>query len=508
MSSSRTLARDAGIDTGAVPTQRLTAGKLIVLIIGAMTPIAVVGGTMPLGFAFGGPSTALMFLVAGCIIGIFCVGYSQMVRRITRPGAFYTYVARGLGRPAGLAVAMIAIIGYIGGLTGNFAISGFTVQESLATLFGVAVPWQLIVVCLAVIVAFITLRSINVSAGIVFTVVASEVIMLIALVISIIAEHGSGALSLEVFTPQVLTLGQWSVAFIFAFLCYQGYEAGALYAPETKNAEKAVPRALYGALVIITGLFFLVSWTLTSTVGIENMTQVVTENGIVGWMFMSISHYLGPVGSWLFSFILLFAVLAVSVTIVNFMSRYLQSLARDRVLPRYLASTNRVDSPVGAILTLLGIATILPLIVPFFGLDPMTDLSSVGFGIGALAATLIQAITSVAVFVFFLRRPDSERHWWKTATAPALAAVLLFGAVVIELLGFQWITGSEAPWARYLPLAVFAMALIGVLLALWFRRNRSEIYEDLAAGDTAAEAVEIRRARIARNQSEQEASKP
>lgn len=494
MSSDRNLAEAAGIRTG-VPAQRLTARQLIVLIVGAMTPIAVVGGTMPLGLAFGGPSTALMFLVAGCIIGIFCVGYSQMVQRITRPGAFYTYVARGLGRPAGLAVAMIAIIGYIGGLTGNFAISGFTIQESVATLFGVHLPWQVLIVALAVVVAAITLRSITVSAGIVLGIVSAEVIMLLALVISVLAEHGAAVLSLEVFTPQMLTLGQWSVAFIFAFLCYQGYEAGALYAPETKNAKKAVPRALYWALVIITGLFLLVSWVLTNAVGPEQLSQTVVDNGIVGWIFMTIEHYLGGVGAWLFSLVLLLAVLAVSVTIVNFMARYLQSLARDGILPGFLARTNSVDSPVGAILALLGVATVLPLLMPLAGLDPMTDLSSVGFGIGALAATLIQAITSVAVFAFFRRRPASDRHWWKTTTAPALGAVLLLGAVAIELAGFGWITGSQAAWTLALPWLVFAMGLLGLGLGLYLRRARPALYAELGAGDTAEQAAALRAAR-------------
>lgn len=495
MSKNVSPAVAAGIDAPSIPARRLTAGKIIVLIIGAMTPIAVVTGTLPLGFAFGGPSTALMYLVAGLIIGLFCVGYSQMVRRINRAGAFYVYVSRGLGRPAGLAVAMIAIIGYFGGITGNFAVSGFTLQESLSTLFGVNIPWQLILLTLAVIVTFITVRSINVSARLVAVIVVAEVVMLVALVASIFWHHGTAAFSFEILSPSTMSIGQWSVAFIFAFLCYQGYEAGALYAPETKNPEKAIPRALYGALVIITALFFLVSWALISITGAENLSQEVADGAMVGWIFEQIVFYLGPVGAWLFSLVMVFAVLAVSVTIVNFMSRYLQSLARDRILPAFLSATNKVDSPVGAILTLISVATVIPLLVWLFGGDPYSQLSAIGFGIGALAATLIQAITSVAVFMFFLKRPAADRHWWKTSVAPAVAAVLLFGAVVIELIGFQWITGTDASWSRYLPVLVFIVAAIGLVLARWFRVNRPEIYSKLAVGDTVEEAATLQSSR-------------
>ncbi|HEY5856972.1 MAG TPA: APC family permease, partial [Aldersonia sp.] len=66
----------------AGPRRTLTTPKIIILIIAALTPLSVVGSTMPLGLAFGGPTTPLMFIVAGAIIGLFCVGYSQMVQRI------------------------------------------------------------------------------------------------------------------------------------------------------------------------------------------------------------------------------------------------------------------------------------------------------------------------------------------------------------------------------------------------------------------------------------------
>lgn len=79
---------------------------------------------------------------------------------------------------------------------------------------------------------------------------------------------------------------------------------------------------------------------------------------------------------------------------------------------------------------------------------------------------------------------------------PALAAVLLFGALIIELAGYSWISGSEAAWTIVLPLLVFAAFVFGIGFGYWLRRNRPEIYQDLSAGDSAEDAVAIRTDRL------------
>ena len=43
--------------------------------------------------------------IAGVILLFFSVGYSAMSRHITNAGAFYAYIANGLGRPVGIGGA-------------------------------------------------------------------------------------------------------------------------------------------------------------------------------------------------------------------------------------------------------------------------------------------------------------------------------------------------------------------------------------------------------------------
>ncbi|GAA3881991.1 APC family permease [Leifsonia kafniensis] len=483
-------------ETTTIAPRTLTTWKIITLIVGAFTPLAVVAGTVPLAFAFGGPSTTLAFIIAGAVIALFCVGYVQMVRRITRPGAFYSYIARGLGRPAGVGGAMVAVVGYVFGFIGAIAIQAFLAHEIIKSLFGIDAPWQVLLVIIVFIVGFLAYRKINLSAYVVGVIVIGEVVLLVVLAIAIFARNGIAAFPVEVIQPSVFGIGTWSVALIFAFLCFQGYEAGALYAPEAKRPEKTVPRALYGALVLFVAVLVLSTWTLTSVSGVEGQMEVILENGLGAWVLAVVADYLGPVGLWLFSLFTLFAQMAVAISITNFMSRYYNSLAREELLPRYLGRLNRYGAPYSAVFTLLGLGLVVPLVSAMVGIDPYTQLSSVAFGVGAIAATTLQAMASWAVVGFFMRRPASERHWWKTFMAPALAGVLLVLATVIEIFGIQWITGVEASWTMILPVLVLAALVLGIAFGFWLKKNKPRTYLDLAAGDSPEEAAALRSARI------------
>lgn len=490
-----------------MPPRTLNTWKIVVLIIGAMTPLAVIVGTAPLGFAFGGPTTTLAFVAAGLVIGIFCVGYVQMVKRISRPGAFYNYIARGLGRPAGVGGAMIGTVGYIFGFIGASAMGGFVVQDAILALTGVEIPWVILHVAPMLIILALTYRKIDLSAYVVFFIVTLEVMLLLALSITIITRDGiSTALPLEVVSPSVFDVGVWSVAFIFAFLCFQGYEAGALYAPEAKNPDKTIPRALYGALAILVLILTFSAWTLTSVSGVETQMEAVLEQGLSGFIFGTVGEYLGQTGVALFSLGSILASSAVTITIGNFMSRYLNGLARDSLLPSYFAKINRHGAPHTALFTLFGLGILVPVLVMGVGGDPRTQLATVAFGVGAIAATSLQAVTSIAVVGYFLKQPEKP-SWFKQIIVPSVAGVLLISVLIIQLLGFQWITGSDAGWTTILPFLVFAALVFGIAYGYWLRKNRSEIYADLAAGDSAEEAAAIRADRLAQQTiSEQTAS--
>lgn len=480
--------------TSSVGVSRtLGAWKIIFLIVAAMTPLSVVVGTLPLGLAFGGPSAVWMYVIAGAIIGVFVVGYVQMVKRISRPGAFYSYISRGLGKSVGVASAMLAAVGYTVGLIGSFAINGFITRDSFLAL-GIDLPWQAWLFILLAIVAGMVWFRIDFSSTVLGVIVVAEVVMVLWLVVAVVSNYGfTTALPADVWSFDVFNTGSWAVAFIFAILCYQGFEAGALYAPEAKKPEKSVPRGLYGALVIITVLYALAGWALVGAAGgVDQVMTVVFEQGLAGFVFATAAATMGPVGVTLLSIATIFAQLAILVAITNFMSRYIASISRERILPKFLSKKNRYGAPSTAIFVLLSLGLIFPLVSAAAGIDPYAVLSSSAFALGAIVSTGLLAITSAAVFVYFRRVDPEGRHWWKTTLAPLIAFIALLTALVVELQGFDVVAGPAIPWASaVLPPAALIIFILGLVYASIMRKSRPDVYAKLAEGDSAEDAYAI-----------------
>jgi amino acid transporter len=90
---------------------RLGVPAVVFFVLSAATPLTVVAGVITTGYAVTGIiGLPVAFVVMGLLLALFSVGYVAMSRHITNAGAFYTYVTHGLGRPAGVGAAAIAVV--------------------------------------------------------------------------------------------------------------------------------------------------------------------------------------------------------------------------------------------------------------------------------------------------------------------------------------------------------------------------------------------------------------
>ncbi len=84
----------------------LSTRKVVFLVIAAAAPMSAMVGNVPLALIRGnGVALPAAFVLAAVILLCFSVGYAAMNRRVVNSGAFYTYIARALGKPAGVAGA-------------------------------------------------------------------------------------------------------------------------------------------------------------------------------------------------------------------------------------------------------------------------------------------------------------------------------------------------------------------------------------------------------------------
>ena len=80
-------------------------------------------------------------MLAGLLYLVFSVGFTAMSRHVGGAGAFYTYIAQGIGKPAGVGGALMALVTYcavqiaIYGLFGVF-MAGASLRSARPALVG------------------------------------------------------------------------------------------------------------------------------------------------------------------------------------------------------------------------------------------------------------------------------------------------------------------------------------------------------------------------------------
>src|SRR5688572_19651217 len=108
----RTMAQP-GLRAGRARQRRLSAAWIFFLVISAANPLTSVVGAAPLGIVNGnGAGLPAAYVVVTLLLLCFAVGYAAISRRVVNTGAYYSYIAQGVGRPPAIGAAMLAIVAY------------------------------------------------------------------------------------------------------------------------------------------------------------------------------------------------------------------------------------------------------------------------------------------------------------------------------------------------------------------------------------------------------------
>src|SRR4051794_39591896 len=89
--------------------RRLGVIHIVFFTVAASAPLTVLGGAVTTQYAVTGVTgVPLSFLALAVILALFSVGYAAMSRHVANAGAFYSYLAHGLGPTAAVAGAFTA----------------------------------------------------------------------------------------------------------------------------------------------------------------------------------------------------------------------------------------------------------------------------------------------------------------------------------------------------------------------------------------------------------------
>jgi hypothetical protein len=111
MSRAQTAQHKPGAVSRALATDRLGVPAVLFFVLAGVAPLTVAAGVIPTAYATTGlTAIPAAFLVIAVILALFALGYVAMARAIPNAGAFYAFIAAGLGKVAGVAAALVALL--------------------------------------------------------------------------------------------------------------------------------------------------------------------------------------------------------------------------------------------------------------------------------------------------------------------------------------------------------------------------------------------------------------
>jgi amino acid transporter len=471
--------------------RRLSTAWVFFLVVSAASPVTSLLGAVPLGFINGnGAGLPAAFAVVTVVLICFAVGYAAISRRVINTGAYYTYIAQGIGRPPAVGAALLAVAAYTVNLAGITAASGYFVHI-IADQLGANVSWIWGAIPMLLLVGFVGYRSVHVSAKVIGTIMVLGFLALVLYDIAILTSKGLDALPMDSFRPDAMLSGSPGLAIGIALTCFVGVDTAALYSEETDDPERTVPRATYIAVVAM-GVFYVLSvWLVVGSLGADQVLDKAraAESDLI---FDDVLAVGGEGLQTATALLFLAASFAGILAFHNAASRYLFVLGRDRVLSPKLGHLHRKHrSPFRASLIVSGGAGLLILIAIGFRLDPYVVLAQGALGLATLGIVTLQALAAVAIVAFFRRR--GQGRYWRTLILPSIGAAGLFATATFILFNFDDLLGIHSTLVYGLPWLIVLVLVIGVVLGLYLRAAKPGRYARLAQSRLRPQARQLAR---------------
>jgi amino acid transporter len=357
--------------------ERLGATKLSLIdvlaqSVGFMGPVFSAAFIIPLIIGFNvagrgaGTSAPLAVLIAA--VGVFALGWivAQYAKRIHAAGSLYDYVSNGLGKTVGAASGWLYYGGTIILTTGLGVLLGGYVHDSLLPAWEIDLdlPIWLWDTIFALGLFAVLYFGVQISTRVQLTLALISIAVVLIFFVTVIADLGGDNDIAKAFDPTPQPFGFSGILFgvLYGVLIFVGFETAANLAEETAEPKRSIPRAVLGAVVIVSAFYLIASYAEVAGFGFD--LDVILSPEVAGAPLFALGAPGSPSGSefWLkvLLLVVLLDMLAVYVGAAVASTRGVFALARDRRLPAPLASVSkRYGTPLGAILLLIAVQAVL-----------------------------------------------------------------------------------------------------------------------------------------------------
>ncbi len=488
--------------TNELGYERLGAPKLslvdvVAQSVGFMGPVFSAAFLIPLIVGIisatgkgAGLAAPLSVLLAA--IGVFALGWivAQYAKRVHAAGSLYDYVSMGFGRNVGAASGWLYYGGTIILTTGlGVLIGGYVHDILLPTLIsgsGGWLPIWLWDVIWAAGLFLVLYLGVQISTRVQLTLALVSVAVVLLFFLKVIIDVGGDNDIGKAFSPSSSPDG-WSGVFfgvLYGVLIFVGFESAANLAEETHNPKRDIPRAVLGAVVVVS-VFYLIA-AYANVAGFGFSLDAIGAAAGAPLFALAAPSSAGGFGSDLISKVIvsvvLLDILAVGVGASVASTRGVFALARDRRLPKPLAAVDkRRGTPVGAIALLMAVQAVF--IIASEGSKTLLGLPETphyfslfiwAATFGGFALLIVYLLMSVGAIRGLADHEKKAQLWISVVLGVAITGAGIFGS-------FYKVTSPTliAPWAA----VIWGVLGVVVMFAVKGRAPAREVLGDLRTGD-------------------------
>ena len=351
--------------------KRLSLIDVLAQSVGFMGPVFSAAFIIPLiigvNFAARGAGTSAPLAVLLAAIGTFALGWivAQYARRIHAAGSLYDYVSNGLGKTVGATAGWLYYGGTLILATGLGILIGGYIHDNLLPGLEISldVPIWLWDALLTIGLFAVLYFGVQISTRVQLTLALVSIAVVLIFFVTVIADLGGANDVAKAFDPSPAD-GFSGILFgvLYGVLIFVGFETAANLAEETAEPKRSIPRAVLGAVIVVSIFYLIASYVEVAGFGFD--MAVITSPDVAGAPLFALGAPGTQFGSELWLKILLVVVfldmLAVYVGASVASTRGVFALARDRRLPGTLAAVSqRYGTPAGAIAMLIAVQVLL-----------------------------------------------------------------------------------------------------------------------------------------------------
>ncbi|WP_432844190.1 APC family permease [Dactylosporangium sp. CA-092794] len=455
--------------------------------------MTVVAGGATTGWAVTGVlGIPISYLAVAVVLAVFSVGYTAMSRRIVNAGAFYSYITRGLGRIPGVAAAFVALLSYNSMQIGLFGGFGPVLAGLVSDRLGFDAPWWLYAFVAWAVIGVLGVLRVDVNGWVLAVLLVAEIAIALVYAAVELAHPAGHRVTYDSLAVSWLWNSDIGAGLAVAVAGFVGFEATAVYAEETKDPRRTVPRATYLALLVIGLLYAGSSWAMSVAAGPDTIVARAKAES-TELMFNLVSPHLHRVWLDIGHILFVTSLFAALLAFHNTAARYSFALGRERVLPAWLGRTGANNAPKWGSISQTVLAGVALAVYAATGLDPIVYLFFWLTVLGGLGVLILMFATSIAVVAFFAREDQQAgTSIWSTTIAPTIASLALGSMLWLTLAKYDVLLGVADPSSRapvVLPSLFGVAAIAGAVWAIIIKTTRPAIYRSIGLGATTATAA-------------------